>query len=315
MENGSNTAYEGIKVKSMLLPKEPVQYENAACALGDFQKMLGEFKLEGFSGYAFLDFLSAQYIVFFEKGVSVRVVKRSGKTESCAHLEAVRLKLEKTDAYLKVVELPWFSVDQMVRILMCSCIFENLLTDFVNFQELLRTIELKRHTGIMEVQIENRVHFLIFKFGVPLFSVLQYNSALRTEPAEELIAMVEKKGALINFYLPGDTSFVNIFEMLGNSLMGKYTELNGKRLADCMEHEIGVFLEQYDGITITDGCYHILGVPDDVREQEQIFKEILHHQIELFKASLGRRTTDRIYNHLLKSVSKDAREIFREVIL
>jgi len=299
----------------MLLPKEPVRYEKSVYELREFQEMLGEFKLEGFSGYVSLDFPSAQYVVLLEKGSPIRVVDLSGEQELCIHMEAVRLQLENAPGYVLVVELPWFSVDQMVRILLCDCLYENLLTDFVNFQKLLDTLEKRRCTGTMELQIGDRVHFLVFKFGIPQFSVLQYGTALRTEPPEELITMVERKGALINFYMSRDVPFVKIFEMLGNGLLDKYAELNGKRLADHMGGEINTFLEQFDGITVTDGCYHILRAPDDFREQETIFKEILHHQIELFKVSVGRRTTYRVYNYLLKSVQKDVREIFREVIL
>ena len=304
-----------IKVARMLLPKEPVRYEKPAHGLRDFQAMLGEFKLEGFSGYVLLDFPSAKFVVLLEKGDSVRVVDLSGEKELCTHIEAVRLHLEDAPGYAIVVELPWFCVDQMVRILLCDRLYENLLTDFVNFQKLLDTLEKKRHTGTMELQIGNRVHFLIFRFGIPQFSVLQYSTALKTEPPEELVTMVEKKGALINFYVPRDISFVNIFEMLGSGLLDKYSELNGKRLADYMGDELNTFLEQFEDIEIADGCYCISRVPDDFREQEKIFKEILHHQIELFNHSVGRRTTYRVYNHLLESVREDVREIFREVIL
>lgn len=299
----------------MLLPKEPVRYEKSGWTLRNFQEMIGEFKLEGFSGYVLLDFPSSEFAVLFEKGNPVRVVDMSEDTEVCTHMEAVRLQLEDTPGYALVVELPWFSVDQMVRILLCDRLYENLLTDFVNFQKLLETLEKKRHTGTMEVQIGNRVHFLVFRFGIPQFSVLQYSTALKTEPPDELVAMVEKKGALINFYVPRDISFVNIFETLGNGLLDKYGELNGKRLANYMGGELNTFLEQVEDIEIIDGCYCISKAPDDFREQEKIFKEILHRQIELFNHSVGRRTTYRVYNYLLEFVREDVREIFREVIL
>lgn len=299
----------------MLLSKEPQRYEKSACTLRDFQQMLGEFKLEGFSGYALLDFANIQYAVLLEKGIPVRIVNFSQNKESCSHLEEVRQQFENGPAYLVVVELPWFSVDQMVRILLCNPIYENLLTDFVNFQKLLNDIEKKRFTGTMELKIGNRVHFIVFKFGVPQYSVLQYSSALKREPVEELTTMVERKGALINFYAPADISLVRAFETLGNGLLTRYADLNGKRLADHMENEMNAFLEQFEYITISEGCYVISQMPDDCREQEQIFKEILRHQIELLTKSVGRRTADRIYDHLLQSVQKEVREIFRDVIL
>ncbi len=298
----------------MLLPKEPVCFEKP-CTLRDFQEMMGEFKLEGFSGYALLDFRSAQYVVLFEKGALVRVISRSKRKDVCHTMERLRRHLEDNSAYVRVVELPWFSVDQMVRILMHKRVYENLLTDFVNFQKLLETLEKNRSTGIMELQIGDRVHFLIFRFGIPQFSVLQYNSALKTEPVEDLVAMVEKKGALINFYVPKEISLEKAFEILGNGLLNKYLELNGTRLANHMEKEMNTFLEQFDYIAVANGCYHISRVPDDFRDQEQLFKKILHHQVELFIGSVGRRTTYRIYHYLLKSVQKEVREILREVIL
>ncbi len=298
-----------------MLPKEPIHYEKSSCKLKDFQEMLGEFKLEGFSGYILTNFPSVQYVILIEKGVPVRVVKLSEEKEVLTTMEAIRIQLEKTPAYIAVVELPWYSVDQMVRVLMGDPLYENLLTDFVNFQELLNTVEKKRHTGIMELLIGTRVHFLVFKFGIPQFSVLQYNSAAPKEPVEELTSMVEQKGALINFYVPKDISFVKIFEDLSNGLLEKYAELNGKRLARYMKGEMNTFLEQFDYIVITNGRYCIEKVPDDFREQEQIFKEILRHQIELFIASVGRRTTYRIYDYLLQFIHKDVQEIFQEVIL
>jgi hypothetical protein len=82
-----------------------------------------------------------------------------------------------------------------------------------------------------------------------------------------------------------------------------------------MEEDMNTFLEQFDYIAITDGCCSVERMPDDFREQEQIFKEILHHQIELFITSVGRRTTYRIYEYLLQFVHEDVQEIFREVIL
>lgn len=297
----------------MLLPKEPVRYENPNCTLRDLQKMAGEFKLEGFSGYALLNFPSTQYVVLFEKGTPVRVTNFSKK--KCHSMETLRLLLKDNSAYLQVVELPWFSVDQMVRILICKCIYENLLTDFVNFQKLLNTLEKERLTGVMELQIGNRVHFLVFRFGVPQYSVLQYEFASKAESVEDLVAMLEKKGALINFYVPKEISFEKTFGILGNGLLEKYTELNGNRLRNHMENEMNTFLEKFDYITISNGCYSISRMPSDFREQEQLFKEILHYQIELFCKSVGRRTTYRIYNYLLRSVREEVREIFREVIL
>lgn len=298
-----------------MLPKEPIHYEKSSCELRDIQEMLGEFKLEGFSGYILTNFPSVQYVILIEKGVPVRVVKLSEEEEVCTTMEAVRIQLEKTPAYIAVVELPWYSVDQMVRVLMGSPLYENLLTDFVNFQKLLNTVEKKRHTGIMELLVGTRVHFLVFKFGIPQFSVLQYNSAAAKEPVEELTSMVEQKGALINFYVPKDISFVKIFEDLSNGLLEKYAELNGKRLARYMKDEMNTFLEQFDYIAITDGRCCIEKVSDDFREQEQIFKEILHHQIELFITTVGRRTTYRIYDYLLQFIHKDVQGIFQEVIL
>lgn len=299
----------------MLLPKEPVYFEKLSCTLRDFQEMMGEFKLKGFSGYALLDFRSVQYVILFEKGALVRVINLSKRRDVCHTIERLRRHLEDDSAYMRVVELPWFSVDQMVRILMHKCIYENLLTDFVNFQKLLKTLEKNRSTGIMELQIGDRVHFLVFRFGIPQFSVLQYSSALKTEPVEDLVTMVEKKGALINFYVPKELSFEKAFEILGNGLLRKYAELNGTRLADRMEKEMNAFLEQFDYIAIANGCYHISHAPNDFRDQEELFKRILHHQVELFIGSVGRRTTYRIYNYLLQSVQREMREILREVIL
>ena len=299
----------------MLLPKEPMRLEKLSCTMRDFQEMMGEFKLEGFSGYALLDFRSVQYAVLFEQGTLVRVVNLSKRKAACHTMERLRRHLEDSPAFVRVVELPWFSVDQMVRILMHERIFENLLTDFVNFQRLLETLEKKRSTGIMELQIGDRVHFLILRFGIPQFCVLQYDSALKTEPVEDLVTIVGKKGALINFYVPKEISFEKAFETLGNGLLEKYAELSGTRLANHMEKEMNAFLEQFDYVAIVDGCYHVSHVSDDFRDQEQLFKRILHHQVELFIASMGRRTTYRIYNHLLRSVQKEVRGILREVIL
>ncbi len=303
------------KVTQMFLPKTPVVYERLTCELRDFQKMLGELRLEWFSGYILVDCLSARYTVFLEKGEPVRVISFSQEKAVYSNIEAVRMQMEDTPACIQVVKLPWFSVDQMVRIPLYDCMYEHLLTDFVNFKKLLKTLEKNRHTGTMELQIGDRVHFLIFKYGIPQFSVLQYESSTKKESVEELIDMVERKGALINFYVPKDISLEKIFEMLGNSLLKKYGELNGKRLITYMIDEMNTFLEHFSDIAITDECYSVSRTPSDFREQEQIFKEILHHQIELFRVSVGRKTTYRVYNHLLQSVDKDVREIFREVIL
>jgi hypothetical protein len=127
--------------------------------------------------------------------------------------------------------------------------------------------------------------------------------------------MVEKKGALINFYAPKEISFEKAFEILGNGLLRKYAELNGTRLAGHMEKELNAVLEQFDYIAIVNGRYHISHTPNDFRDQEELFKRVLHQQLELFIGSMGRRATYRIYNHLLQSVQKEVREIFREVIL
>lgn len=299
----------------MLLPKEPVQYEIIECTLKNFLEMVGELKLKGFSGYILLDFPSVRYVALFEKGSHIRVIDITGGREVCTHMEAVRVHLETTPAHVVVVELPWFSVDQMVRILMEGLLYENLLTDFVNFQKLLDTLEKERLTGTMELQVGNRVHYLIFRFGIPQFSVLQYTTSIPVEPPEELIAMVEQKGALINFYVPKDISFVEIFKMLSNGLLEKFAELNGKRLTLQMVSELNTYLEQYDYIAINDGCCCIERMSDDFREQEKIFKEILDHQVELLSMCVGRRTAYRIYEHLLQSIHEDVREIFREVIL
>lgn len=289
-----------------------MRYQKAACTLRDFQEMMGEFRLEGFSGYMLLSFPHIEYTLLVEKGIPVRVMKLQ---QSFSNIEAVRLQLEETPAYVFVVELPWFSVDQMVRIVMCNHAYENLLTDFVDFQRLLGTLEKERLTGIMEVQIGGRVHFMIFSFGVPQFSVLQYKSATKKEPVEELVQLVEKRGAVINFYIPKEMEFVSAFELLGNGILFKYAELNGKRLTEYMMNEMNKFLAQYEGITIKNGSYILEKVPDDCREQESLFKEIVHYQITLLEQSIGRRATYSMYNGLLRSLHDDVREIFREVIL
>jgi hypothetical protein len=299
----------------MLLPKEPQCYEKAVCTMRDFHQMLEEFNLEGFSGYALLDFVDFQYAVLLEKGTPVRVVKFGKDTTACSDMQAVDRQLKGNSTYLIVVELPWFSVDQMVRILSYSPVYENLLTDFVDFQKLLENIEKMRFNGIMELGIGNRVHFLVFKFGIPQFSVLQYSSALRRESVEDLITMVERKGALINFYVPTDANLVEAFKILGNGLLDRYAELSGKRLATYVEHEMNAFLRQHENIIILTGGHYITSkVPDDFREQECIFKEILFREVDILQKSIGRRTTERIYGCLLQSVDENVREIFREVV-
>lgn len=298
----------------MLLPKEPQRYEKPVCAIDEFHQMLEEFNLEGFSGYALLDFVDFRYAVLLEKGTPVRVVKFGKDTTACSDMQAVDRQLKGDSAYLIVVELPWFSVDQMVRILSYSPVYENLLTDFVDFQKLLESIERRRFNGIMELGIGNRVHFLAFKFGVPQFSVLQYSSALRRESVEDLTTMVERKGALINFYVPTDTDLVEAFKILGNGLLDRYAELSGKRLATYVEHEMNAFLGQHENIIIAGGHYITSKVPDDFREQEHIFKEILFREVDILEKSIGRRTTERIYGCLLQSVDENVREIFREVV-
>lgn len=295
----------------MLLPREPVCYQKAACTLRDFQEMMGEFKLEGFSGYILLSFPHVEYTLLIEKGIPVRVMN----VQSVSTIEEVRLQFEETPAYVLVVELPWFSVDQMVRIVMCSRAYENLLTDFVDFQRLLGTLEKERLTGIMEVQIGSRVHFMVFSYGIPQFSVLQYNSAVKKEPVEDLVQLVEKRGAVINFYIPKEMEFVSAFEFLGTGILSKFSELNGKRLTGYMVNEMNTFLAQYEGITIKNGSYFLEKVPDDYREQESLFKEILRHQVTLLEQSIGRRATYAMYSSLLRSLHDDVREIFREVIL
>lgn len=299
----------------MILPKEPMYYEKMDLDLIEFHKMLGEYKLEGISGYILLDIADFRYVIFLEKGIPIRVLHIQPRGEIISTLEDVRQALRKTSAYVKVVKLPWHIVDQMVRIIFFNPLYTNLLTNFVDFQDLLQTIEEKHQTGIMELLIRDRVHYLIIKFGIPHYCVLQYDSAVKQEPVNELLELVKRRGALINFYEPRDFSLFQAFKKIGDDLFKIYRDLYGRRLSNNFQKKMIEYLKQFENVQLKEGEYQITNVDNDIRYHEKIIKEILHHQIILLNQFLGRPTTYRVYTNLLNCLDPEIREIFREVIL